>query len=113
MQVYTSNEDIAHAFNKHFSSAATKVIDTQCCYDFDNDIVDHDASINESAEPEFELPAISVDFVCKEIDLMSQKKATGFDDVSCILLKIANPVIVDSLFYSMSVSLKTGVFPGT
>ena len=66
--VYTSNEDIAHAFNKHFSSVATKLIDTQCCNDFDND-VDHDASINDFAEPEFELPAISVEFVCKEIDL--------------------------------------------
>ena len=28
-EVYTSNEDIAHAFNKHFSSVATKLIDTQ------------------------------------------------------------------------------------
>ena len=39
-----------------------------------NDVVDHDASINDSAEPEFELPDISVDFVCKEIDLMSEKR---------------------------------------
>ena len=50
--------------------------------DFDNDVVDHDASINDSTEPEFELPAISVDFVCKEIDPMSEKKATGLDDVN-------------------------------
>ena len=112
-EVYTSNEDIAHAFNKHFSSVATKLIDTQCCNDFVNDVVDHDASINDSAEPEFELPAISVDFVCKEIDLMSEKKATGLDDVSCKLLKIAKPAIVNSLTYIMNLSLKTGVFPDT
>ena len=114
-EVYTSNEDIAHAFNKHFSSVATKLIDTQCCNDFDNDVVDHDASINDSAEPEFELPAISVDFVCKEIDLMSEKKATGLDDVGCKLLKIAKPAIVNSLTYIMNLSLKTGVslIPGS
>ena len=54
-EVYTSNEDIAHAYNKYFSSLATKLIDTQCCNDFDNDVVDHDASINDSSEPEFDL----------------------------------------------------------
>ena len=38
-------------------------------------------------------------------------KATGLDDVSCKMIKIAKPVIVPSLTKIMNMSLRTGVFP--
>ena len=41
------------------------------------------------------------------------EKATGLDDVSFKLLKIAKPAVVNSLTYIMNLSLKTGVFPDT
>ena len=42
---------------------------------------------------------------------MSTKKATGLDDISCKILELARPVIVDSLTFIMNLSLSTGVFP--
>ena len=51
------------------------------------------------------------EFVSSEIDHMSTKKAAGLDDISCKILKIVKPVIVDSLTYLMNMSLNTRVFP--
>ena len=39
------------------------------------------------------------------------KKATGLDDISCKILKLARPVILDRLTFIMNLSLSTGVFP--
>ena len=42
---------------------------------------------------------------------MSAKKAIGLDEISCKILKLVRPVIVDSLTFIMNLSLSTGVFP--
>jgi len=42
---------------------------------------------------------------------MSEKKATGLDDISSKILKLAKPAILSSLVYIMNLSLRTGVFP--
>ena len=49
--------------------------------------------------PKLNLPCISHEFVNNEILGMSTKKATGLDDISCKILKLARPVIVDSLTF--------------
>ena len=51
------------------------------------------------------------DFVRWEIDIMSEKKATGLDDVSSKILKLAKPAILSSLVYIINLSLSTGSFP--
>jgi hypothetical protein len=58
-----------------------------------------------------DLPCISTEFVDKEIRAMCIKKATGLDEISCNILKLARPVIVESLTYLLNLSLSTGVFP--
>ena len=75
-------------------------------------VVDPDKNVPDiNNMPKFELPNISVDFVSKEIDKMNVKKATGLDDVSCKMIKIAKPVIVRSLTKIMNMSIRSGVFP--
>ena len=49
-----------------------------------------------------DMPYISYSFVDKEIRSMSMKKATGLDDISCKILKLARPVIVKSRVYIMN-----------
>ena len=100
-----------------FSSIASKLTDSNNSAKHDNDddyVYNKHAqvtSIDASSKPMFNLPVISVDFVSREIDIMSEKKATGLDDISCKLLKLAKPVIVNSLTQIMNLSLKSGVFP--
>ena len=107
-QVCNNNKDISNGFNKHFTSVASKLING-------NDITDvhvQPKSITcESSNVHLCLPKISPEFVSREIDQMSVNKATGLDDVSCKILKLAKPAIVDSLTYLMNMSLSTGIFP--
>ena len=107
-QVCNNNKDISNGFNKHFTSVASKLING-------NDITDvhvQPKSITcESSNVHLCLPKISPEFLSREIDQMSVNKATGLDDVSCKILKLAKPAIVDSLTYLMNMSLSTGIFP--
>ena len=57
------------------------------------------------------LSHLSCEFVNKQILKMSSNKATGLDDISVQILKIARPIIVDSLTHVMNLSLQTGIFP--
>ena len=110
--VLTSNDDISNGFNKHFTNVATKLID-EC----DNNVYNNDINVNSAKSSKVSsilgLPLISPDFVDKEIRSMSTNKATGLDDVSCRVLKLARPAIVDSLTYILNLSLSTGTFPST
>ena len=107
-EVCNSNDAISNGFNKHFSSVASKLIDT-CSSDKCND--DNVQTSSNKASTKLLLPNISSEFVSREIDHMSIKKAAGLDDISCKILKIAKPAIVHSLTYLMNMSLNTGVFP--
>ena len=64
-----------------------------------------------NVRPLLELPIITSDFVDKEIRSMSVNKASGLDELSCSVLKLARPVIVESLTYILNLSLSTGIFP--
>ncbi len=107
--VHTSNNDIANAFNEHFTSVASKLVDQNS----DNTGICNISSSCKNDKAVFNMPHITYDFVDKEICAMSMKKATGLDDISCKILKLARPVIVKSLVYIMNLSISTGVFPAS
>ena len=108
--VLNSDVDIANGFNRHFTSVASKLIgdDGNCN---DNVLLN---VINDSGNdniPCLEMPSISFNFVDKEIRTMCANKATGLDEISCKILKLARPIIVESLTYILNLSLSTGIFP--
>ena len=88
----TLSIDIAEAFNEYFASCAAKITEDMSankCFEVpDND---------DDLEYSFELKPVSSAFVGNEIKNMNAKKATGDDDISCRLLKIARPAIAVSL----------------
>ena len=109
-RVCTDKNDIADGFNEHFTGIAAKLVENNGKnsgnrVDLSNDVPNVDCPNC------LDLPSVSLDFVSKEIDLMNEKKATGLDDVSSKLLKLAKPAILNSLVYIMNLSLSTGVFP--
>ena len=114
-KVCTSDNDIADGFNAHFTGIAAKLIESNGTNN--NDGVDtsmfnpNDMSNVDRSNHVLDLPSISPDFVSREIDLMSEKKATGLDEVSCKILKLAKPAILSSLVHIMNLSLNTGIFP--
>ena len=46
-----------------------------------------------------------------EILSMSEGKATGLDEIGCKILKIALPVVLESLTFIINLSLQNGTFP--
>ena len=111
--VWSGNEDIANGFNDHFSSVADVLIKDKFVARSTSDVnrVDNSYLTPNVSNPKLNLPCISNEFVNSEILRMSTKKVTGLDDISCNILKLARPVIVDSLTFIMNSSLSTGVFP--
>ena len=59
----------------------------------------------------FSIPPITTDFVLQELKHMPSTKATGLDDISIDVLKLAAPEIVSSITYICNLSLKTATFP--
>ena len=113
--VLMTDDDMSNGFNNHFVNVATNLIKDNC-NNVNNDTISNgnmnvDVMSNTCPQPEFKLPIISNQFVDKEIRLMSNNKATGLDDVSSKILKLARPAIVNSLTYIINVSLTSGVFP--
>ena len=109
----SGNEDIANGFNNHFSSFADVLIKDNFVASSTSNVnrVDYSNVTPNVSNPKLNLPCISHAFVHSEILHMSTKKATGLGDICCKILKLARPVIVDSLTFIMNLSLSTGVFP--
>ena len=57
------------------------------------------------------MKTITTDFVLQQLKHMPSTKATGLDDISINVLKLAAPEIVSSITYICNLSLKTATFP--
>ncbi len=109
-KVLSKSDDMSNGFNDYFANVANNLINQT-----DNGAANTDSRnppINTGvSKQKLDLPYVSIDFISKEILNMDVKKATGFDDISCKLLKLARPAIVESLTYIINLSLHTGIFP--
>ena len=60
---------------------------------------------------DFVFKHINEDFVDKQICKLSVKKATGYDEISPKILKLAKPAVVKPITELINKSLDTAVFP--
>ena len=104
-----SNDDIPNGFNDHFGNVTSVLIKDDYVACSTRNVPRDDFS--NVAQPKLNLPCISYDFVNDKILRMSTMIATELDDISCEILKLPTPVIVDSLTFIMNFSLSTGIFP--
>ncbi len=110
----TNSLEIANVLNAHFTSVGTKYIpnmrrslDQVTCTvisEFVNDRIP-DKSIT------FSIKSITSDFVIKQLEAMSNSKATGLDGLSVNILKLTAPATAASITYICNLSIRTGQFP--
>lgn len=66
---------------------------------------------NNKVAPNFNFQPTDQSFISKQIDKLSNKKATGYDGISAKLLKLAKPSIVAPVTDLVNTSLLTSKFP--
>jgi len=103
----TDQGEIANMFNKHFISVGPKLSADlpQSKHHF------KDFFSKETNNFEFKFKRINEDTVLNMLQKIDITKATGLDGVSPYLLKIAAPVIANSLTTIFNRIIETGVFP--
>ena len=110
----TDPSEVANVLNNYFASISSKYIpvrqtrlDTKSVSKISNFI---DSKIGDKNRY-FSSPPITTDFVLQELKHMPSTKATGLDDISINVLKLAAPEVVSSITYICNLSLKTATFP--
>ena len=104
---YTNNDkEIANQVNKFFTSIGKSLADK-----FEKPTNENNNSPNIDKELKFHFDFVTPVFIFDEICKMSSKKATGLDNLSIRLLKLAAPIVCDSLAYICNLSLFTSNFP--
>ena len=97
----TCDKDIANEFNSYFTSIGAKL-----AAKFDDDSLDNqriDVN-NDDVDVKFDFEYITP-FVFKQICTFSNKKSSGLNNLNVKLLKLAAPIICDSLAYLCNLSL--------
>ena len=103
----TSPRVIANAFNQYFISSVEEITSNVPTYE--PNVADREHMADTRAT--FCLQPVSANFVINEISKMDSNKATGNDNISCRLLKLACPVVAKSLTSIINLSLKKGCVP--
>ena len=108
-QQITDSANIAEAFNEHFSTIGSKLIDAIVSNNVSpaKSFVEYLPTTNSVFSIETAYPQQVLELMLK----LSNKKATGLDGVSSKLIKISAPVIVSFITKIFNSSISTGVFP--
>ena len=96
------DKDTANQFNDFFTSIGSKLASK-----FNN--VEHDNlnHLSKVTTAKFDFDVITPEFVFDEISKMNNKKSPGLDNVNVKILKLAAPIVCDSLAYICNISLCT------
>ena len=104
-RVISDPAEISGSFNKHFPEIGLKLSSSQT--ESTKSYLDY---LNPT-DSVFEITTIETNTVFKLLSNMSEKKATGIDQIPCKLLKIAAPVISESLTIVFNKSIMNSIFP--
>ena len=103
---FTNHEDIAEGFNEYFSNIGPNLasnIDSSN-YNFETHV--------KNAKSEFAaFQHVTVSHVSHLLHGLSSNKATGIDKISCKIIKLATPVISDSLTLIFNQAITLSSFP--
>ena len=103
---FTNHEDIAEGFNEYFSNIGPNLasnIDSSN-YNFETHV--------KNAKSEFAaFQHVTVSHVSHLLHGLSSNKATGIDKISCKIIKLATPIISDSLTLIFNQAITLSSFP--
>jgi len=112
-KIITKETDMADALNSFYANVSSKYISSRT-NNLDKDVAENIVNfVNEKVQENtsFTLSEMSIDFTLKQLNIMSNSKATGLDGFSVNILKMAAPAIVDSITHICNLSIRTKSFP--
>ena len=115
----TKPEEIAAAFNEHFSCIADTILNEA---NIQRDNLNSQVYLNNvlhfinSCSPNTDVPSLYIqpmteNFLSLQITKLPEHKAKGYDSINVKLLKIAKPHILQPLLYIYNTSITSGSFP--
>ena len=105
------NKEVANRFNNFFISVAQNLKEPLDSTSHDRLYEYCDKKLKEKQTDYFEIPEISLEKVKKYLSTLDISKATGNDNVGPKLLRLAGPLIAESLCYLCNLSIHTSTFP--
>ena len=100
---FTKRVEMCEILNDHFTSVGPNLASTSGNTSFNSYI--------KPVSTTFNLQHTSATEVLKLLGKLSPNKATGLDNISCWLLKEADPIIATSLAWIINKLIDTGLFP--
>ena len=100
-------EKTAECLNIHFTKVGPKLASEIPMVECDVNLVDSQQCVNST----FELKEVTTSAVFKKLQEVNVAKATGHDNIPNKILKIAAPVISESLANLFNLSITTNTFP--
>lgn len=111
-QIMTNQKDISDVFNNFFTNVAKDIGKDSIPIDSCHPSVSVIKQISNNAESgKLIFEPITEEFVEKQIKNISIKKATGIDEISPKILKMASPVIKMPISQLLNKPFKTSTFP--
>ena len=105
--------DIADSLNSYFTSVSENYVPhpkTELDLDSINTITQY-VNAKVDTDIDFAIPPLNTEFVRKQLQSMSNCKATGLDGFSIQALKLSAPATITSITKICNLSLETGKFP--
>ena len=108
----TEGQGIARAFNNHFTSVAHQY-DTESWDKPDLSILHQYVKNRVPPQNLFRIPPVTEQYVSKFLKNLAGNKATGLDEISAKMLKLAAPNIVHVITNLCNLSISSRTFPST
>lgn len=108
-KIIENSQEIADEFNRFFVTVASKIKEPIVTSNFDK--LKLFCERNAPDNTYFSIPLISYEYVEKYLKHIDITKSTGSDNIGPRLLKLAAPLISDSLTYICNQSITTSTFP--
>jgi len=109
----TNEQDIANAFNEHFTNIAEKYLTPEMKnvnWETSEALINF-VSSRVPTDNTFKIPPITEHYVSKFLSQLDSRKATGLDKISAKILKLANPFITHTITHICNLSITTNTFP--
>ena len=104
----TNAKDVADALNEYFANVGPSIADKIPVVNTENH---HDVENNLYNDMLFIFKDINEEYVLNQLCSLSDKKATGVDDIPSKLLKVSAIEITPIVTFLVNLSLKSGTFP--
>ena len=97
-RLVNDQQKICDIFNQFFVNVAKNIGENSIPINSDNPSIVK-IQENNSAQSVLDFKPVEVEFISKQINKLSTKKATGHDGISAKILKLAKPVVLGPLTY--------------